>query len=106
MSKPKVKPIFGRDNTVRAQIITALNSKKYSMRSLGGIAKEINISEGELKDIISKDSVLSAEIKTMPFRSKDGKTLVMSKERFVKEAPFKVRFMDFFASKRQGVKDE
>ncbi|KMH13750.1 hypothetical protein SM66_03536 [Klebsiella quasipneumoniae subsp. quasipneumoniae] len=42
----------------------------------------------------------------MPFRSKEGKVLVMSKERFIKEAPFKVKFMDFFASKRQGVKDE
>lgn len=76
------------------------------MRSLGGIAKEINISEEELKNIISKDGMLSAEIKTMPFRSRDGKVLVMSKERFFKEASFKYKFMDFFSSKRLGVKDE
>lgn len=106
MNKPKVKPVIGRGSTVRAQVINALNDRKYSMRSLGGIAKEINITEDELKEIISRDKVLYAEIKTMPFRSKDGKTLVMSKERFFKEAPFKYKFMDFFSSKLPGVKDD
>ncbi len=106
MNKPKVRPVDSRRNYIRKMIMSALKSNKYSMRSLAGIAKEINISEDELKKIISSDSVLSSEIKTMPFRSKEGKVLVMSKERFIKEAPFKVKFMDFFASKRQGVKDE
>jgi len=106
MNKHKLKPKFGRNNTVRAQIITALNNNKFTMRSLGGIAKEVNITESELKEIISKDRTLSAEIKIMPFRSKDGKTLIMSKERFFKEAPFRYRFMDFFSSKLPGVKDD
>lgn len=106
MNKPKKTPVVARKNSMRSRIISALASNKFSMRTLGGIAKEINVSEEELKRIISNDSVLSAEIKTMPFRSKDGKVLVMSKERFIKEASFKVKFMDFFASKRQGVKDE
>ncbi len=106
MNKQKIKSVIGKRSRIRAQVITALNDNKYTMRSLGGIAKEINITEDELKAIISKDSVLSAEIKTMPFRSKDGKTLVMSKDRFFKEAPFKYKFIDFFSSKLPGIKDE
>ncbi|HCI5654935.1 TPA: hypothetical protein NPO21_000431 [Klebsiella variicola subsp. variicola] len=97
--------VFNND-ILREKIISALNSEKYSIRSLGGIAKEVNVSEGELRKIIKNDHELSRAVKYMPFRSNDGKLLVMSKERFFKEASFKMKFMDFFASKNIGVKGE
>ena len=90
---------------LREKVRKALNNKNFTMRSLEGIAKEAQISEKQLRNAIAHDSKLAKQIKYMPFRSKDGKILLMSKDRFAKEASFKVKFIDFFATNRQGVKD-
>lgn len=109
-SRFKLKKIEKKTNDsfqedVRKKIRVALNNKQYSMRSLDGIAKETHLSEKQLSQAITQDKVLAKEIKFMPFRSKDGQLLLMSKERFIKEASFKVKFIDFFATNRQGVKN-
>ncbi|AJE38632.1 hypothetical protein U876_11380 [Aeromonas hydrophila NJ-35] len=75
------------------------------MRSIEGIAKEAHVSEEQLEQLINDDQELANEIKIMPFRSKDGKVLLMSKKRFLQEASLKIKFIDFFASKRQGIKN-
>lgn len=98
----KNKKISSADRLYREKIKTALNNKKYTMRSLHGIAKETDISFEKLADLIKNDGELAKDIKIMPFRSKDGRLLIMSKERFIKEASLKVKFIDFFATKRQG----
>ncbi|MEV4978855.1 hypothetical protein MRBLME3_002008 [Enterobacter ludwigii] len=89
-------------NVDRDKIKTALNNRKYSMRSLHGIAKEIDMPLEKLAELIKNDNELAKDIKIMPFRSKDGRLLIMSKDRFIKEASLKVKFIDFFATKRQG----
>jgi len=91
--------------SLRENVRKALNNRKFTMRSIEGIAKEVRISEKQLRNAIAHDKELAKEIKFMPFRSEDGKILLMSKERFVKEASFKIKFIDFFATNRHGVKD-
>lgn len=93
------------EESLRKKVRNALNNKNFTTRSLEGIAKEAQISEKQLRNAIIHDSELAKQIKYMPFRSKDGKILLMSKDRFAKEASFKVKFIDFFATNRQGVKD-
>ncbi|MBE3659244.1 hypothetical protein BOO92_21580 [Vibrio navarrensis] len=105
MNKEKKAKQESSVEEIRKKIRLALNNRKFSMRSIEGIAKEVHVPEKKLKQIIAYDEELAKEIKYMPFRSKDGKVLLMSKERFIKEAPLKWKFIDFFASKRQGVKD-
>lgn len=106
MNKPIKKAVVVGDENIRLKIREALNNKKYSMRSLNGIAKEVNIPEKQLRHIITSDKNLAKEIKYMPFRSQDGKLLVMSKERFYKEASFRLKFIDFFATKRQEIEND
>ncbi|WP_429096711.1 hypothetical protein [Aeromonas veronii] len=90
---------------LRKIINNALNNTNFSMRSIEGIAKEAHISEERLEQLINDDQELANEIKIMPFRSQDGKVLLMSKKRFLQEASLKIKFIDFFASKRQGIKN-
>lgn len=106
MKKPPKKAVEISNEQLRVKIIASLENKEFSMRTLKGIAKETNSTEQRIKAMIVGDKTLAKEIKYMPFRSSDGKLLVTSKGRFAKEASFKVKFIDFFATRRQGVKDE
>ncbi|CAD7534388.1 hypothetical protein G9455_11590 [Aeromonas hydrophila] len=105
MKKSKNHIKYVPKGELRKIINSALSNTKFSMRSIEGIAKEAHVSEEQLEQLINDDQELANEIKIMPFRSKDGKVLLMSKKRFLQEASLKIKFIDFFASKRQGIKN-
>lgn len=85
---------------VHGKIVAALGNKQYKARTITGIAKEIKVPQRVVVKAIREDKRLSGIVKVFPIRSKDGRILLTTKDRFAQEATPKEKFVDFFASKR------
>jgi len=90
---------------VREKIVLALNNPSYRSRTLQGISQETKLQPTVVLQAITNDRILAHAVKIVPMRSKDGRLLITTKNRFSKEASFKEKFVDFFASRRQEVVD-
>lgn len=88
---------------IREKIVTALNNPSYRSRTLRGISRETKLKPDVILSAIKNDKTLAVEVKIIPIRSRDGRILLTTKNRFSREASLKERFVDFFASKRQEV---
>ena len=90
---------------VREKILKALTNTTYRARTISGVCSEAHLAKNVVVKAIKKDRVLANNLKVYPFRSKDGRLLLTTKDRFSKESTFKERFIDFFSTKRQNVSD-
>lgn len=89
----------------REKIVGALSNGRYRARTVTGIAVEAGLREAEVVDALSSDQALAKVVKIYPVRSKDGRVLITTKDRFAKEASPKEKFIDFFASQRPWIAD-
>lgn len=87
------------------RIVSALNNKKYTVRTISGIVHETGLSRAVVLEAIRKNKELAKAVKISPFRSSNGSVLITTKERFNNEASLKEKFIDFFSSRRVGVVD-
>jgi hypothetical protein len=93
------------DEEIRDKILHALKNRAYQSRTVKGIARESKVSEETIRNALINNKRLAVDVKILPFKSNTGEVLIMDKGRFVKEASFKTKFIDYFASNRVGVKD-
>lgn len=94
-----------QEEVVRDLIINALMNQKYKARTISGVSKEAHLPKSTVINALKKDGALAVSLKVYPYRSKDGKLLITTKERFSKESTFKEKFIDFFSTKRQDLKN-
>lgn len=92
-------------NTVRRKIRAALDNPAYRSRTLQGIAGETRLPPELVLKAIQQDRQLAAQVKVIPILAQDGSVLITTKSRFAREASFKEKFVDFFASHRQELAD-
>jgi hypothetical protein len=88
---------------LRARILLALNDQKFSGRTITGIAAAANVEPRLVIDALKTDPQLVSAVKIAPVRADDGRVLLTTKERFVSEASFKEKFIDFFSSNRVAI---
>ncbi|CAO3858270.1 hypothetical protein [Achromobacter mucicolens] len=96
---------LGDAQNVRQQIVNALNNGRYTARTIAGISKEAKLKSATVVEAIRTDDSLRSVVKVMPIRAKNGRVLLTTKERFQNEASLKTKFIDFFASRKVGIKD-
>lgn len=89
----------------REKIVVALSNRSYRARTVKGIATEAGLREADVVSALSSDAALAKVVKIYPVKSKDGRLLVTTKDRFAKEASTKEKFIDFFASQRPWIAD-
>lgn len=89
----------------RVMIVSALNNPKYKARTIAGIVQETKLDRSTVVEALKSDKLLASTVKVNPVRTKDGRVLVTTKDRFLKEASLKEKFIDFFASKRVQIDD-
>ena len=92
-------------DTVRRKIRAALDNPAYRSRTLQGIAGETRLPPEVVLKAIQRDRQLAAQVKVIPILAQDGSVLITTKSRFAREASFKEKFVDFFASHRQELAD-
>lgn len=89
----------------RTKIVNALSNTEYRARTISGVARESSLTSSQVIKAIKDDKTLGGIVKVYPIRSKEGRVLLTTKDRFAAEATIKERFVDFFASKRVGLED-
>ena len=92
-------------DAVRRKIRAALDNPAYRSRTLQGIAGETRLPPELVLKAIQQDRRLAAQVKVIPILAQDGSVLITTKSRFAREASFKEKFIDFFASHRQELAD-
>ncbi|MEJ1401806.1 MAG: hypothetical protein RPU41_13970 [Candidatus Sedimenticola sp. (ex Thyasira tokunagai)] len=97
---------MAKNESICRLILNALNDKKYRARTIQGIAKYANISPSEVIHELNSNKTLNQQVKIYPRKSKDGKVLITTRERFDKTAPLKDRFIEAFATTRVIIEDE
>jgi hypothetical protein len=90
---------------VRERIVASLNNPRFRMRTLQGIAQEARLSTSTVVQAMHADAALANTIKLVPIRTRDGRLLVTTKDRFANEATWTERFVDFFATRRPQLPD-
>jgi putative aminopeptidase FrvX len=99
------KMVIPSSDEVGKKITSALDNPKYKLRTIGGIAKEVRLNRSVVVRELKSNKRLASTVKISPIKANDGSVLITTKERFLKEASFKDRFIDFFATKRSEIKD-
>ena len=78
----------------------ALNDRRFRARTIEGISADANVARQKVVDALKNDLQLGNLVKIFPVRAKDGRPLLTTKDRFISEATFTEKFIDFFASER------
>lgn len=102
---PKKKTFEQDIGIVRVKIIDAINRPKYKARTIQGIVKDTQLSRNVVVNAIRNDTDLKGSLKVYPRRTKNGHVLITTKQKFDKEASFRDKFIDAFATVRTGVED-
>jgi hypothetical protein len=86
--------------STREVILSSLQDPSYSMRTLSGMSKDTFLTPRVIAVAIQNDPVLRSEVKVLSRKSKDGRRLFMSRQRYLKESSWLDRFVDVFSSDR------
>lgn len=106
-STSKASPAWvKRDPNTGRFIEAALKNTRYKARTIEGIAKEAKVSRSEVVYAIKHDARLREKVNVFPRRSKDGRVLITTKDRFSKEASVKDKFIYVFSTKLPKINDE
>ena len=82
------------------KIIEALNSPRYSWRTIGGIAKDTGINVDAVKNILAHDENIRRRLKVSLRRGRGSCPLFMTKEKFDRHASFIDKILDVYVSPR------
>ncbi|WP_031435093.1 hypothetical protein [Methylomarinum vadi] len=88
-----------------AKIFEALNDRRYVARTIKGIATSTHLREPQVVEVLRNDQNLRGAVKIYPRKSKNGKLLITTKEKFEKTATTLDRFIDYFATKKESFDD-
>ncbi len=88
---------------LRELILRALSDQRFKFRAIDGIATDANVSRQMVWEALRSDAQLGHLVKIFPVRANDGRPLFTTKDRFVKEATFTEKFIDFFGSERVSI---
>lgn len=85
---------------VRENILKSLQDPSFSIRTISGISNDTSLRPHIIADAIQHDPVLRVEVKVLSRKSKDGRQLFMTRNRYMKESSWLDRFVDVFSSNR------
>lgn len=81
------------------QILAAIENTKYKSRTVGGISREIGISNDEIKATLNSDGLLKSRVMVVPGVRKGNQPLYVTVERYKKETPLAVRVLNLIKKK-------
>lgn len=83
-----------------AKILAAIEDGRYKSRTAAGIAKQVGLSESDIKKLINTDPNLKKRILVVPGIKKDNKNLYTTIERYKSETPLAVRVLNLINKAR------
>lgn len=91
---------------IETKILKSLRSDKFKARTIAGIAKEVNVTPKVIIHKLNSSPELNNQVKIYPRKSKDGRILVTTRDKFDSSASIKDKFIEAFATKRLRIEDE
>jgi hypothetical protein len=91
---------------IETKILKSLRSDKFKARTITGIAKEVHVTPKVVINKLNSSPALNQQVKIYPRKSKDGRILVTTRDKFDSSASIKDKFIEAFATKRLRIEDE